>query len=266
MKGAATLSGVSRTLLPLASLCALAVCAGCGATSAEVAAPAARLPLLPDRAVRPPDAKTDMDTNPANLASAVVTYSFGQLPEYIDGAAFRLLPHDMAQASEPGRTMRRVYRLTVPRTQLVLDTAVTAAPTEAETRQLARTFRIRVSLDGRYLRQPGRYWVFYRNNGPQICRIYFPGDLGSLHMGASSMVFRPLPPGRHRLRVELRQEIAASVPAARLVADYHLRVLPRGPSAAERAVAPDEEGPPPPTNRVPLTFRNDHPELLTSGH
>jgi len=266
MNEAATVSAVSRTLALLAWLCAVAACAGCGATSADVAAPAARVALLPDRAVRPPEAKTDMDTNPANLASAVVTYSFGQLAEYIDAAAFRLLPHDMAQASEPGRTVRHVYRLTVPRTRLVLDAAVTTAPTEAEARQLARAFRVRVSLDGRYLRSPERYWVFYRNNGPQICRIYFPGDLGSLHMGANSMVFRPLPPGRHRLRVELRQEIAASLPAARLVADYHLRVLPRGPSAAERALAPDEEGPPPPTNRVPLTFRNDHPELLTSGH
>ena len=248
------MSAVPRTLALLAWLCAVAACAGCGATSADLAAPAARVALLPDRAVRPPEAKTDMDANPANLASAV------------DAAAFRLLPHDMAQASEPGRTVRHVYRLTVPRTRLVLDAAVTTAPTEAEARQLARAFRVRVSLDGRYLRSPERYWVFYRNNGPQICRIYFPGDLGSLHMGANSMVFRPLPPGRHRLRVELRQEIAASLPAARLVADYHLRVLPRGPSAAERALAPDEEGPPPPTNRVPLTFRNDHPELLTSGH
>jgi len=43
-------------------------------------------------------------------------------------------------------------------------------------------------------------------------------------------------------------------------------VLPRGPSAAERALAPDEEGAPPATNRTPLTFRGDHPELLTSGH
>jgi hypothetical protein len=250
----------------LAAICALAACSGCGATSAEVAAPAPRLPLLSEAAIRPPDAKTDMDTNPANLASAVVTYSFGQLPEYIDGAAFRLLPHDMSQTSEPGRTLRRVYRLTVPRTHLVLDAAVTTAPVEAEARELARNFRVRVSLDGRYVRDPDRYWVFYRNNGPQICRIYFPGDLGSLHMGANSMVIRPLAPGRHRLRVELRHEIAPSLPAARLVADYHLRVLPRGPSAAERAIAPDEEGPPPPTNRIPLTFRNDHPELLTSGH
>ena len=257
---------MSRALPLLASLCALAACAGCGATSAEVAAPAQRLVLLPDGLVRSPDVKTTMDTNPANLASAVVTYSFGQLPEYIDGAAFRLLPHDMTQTSVPGKTLRRVYRLTVPRTRLVLDAAVTTSPTEAEARELARAFRIRVSLDGRYVRDPARYWVFYRNNGPQICRIYFPGDLGSLNMGANSMVFRPLSPGRHRLRVELRHEITASLPPARLVADYRLRVLPRGPNAAERAIAPDEEAPPPATNRIPLTFRNDHPELLTSGH
>jgi hypothetical protein len=143
---------------------------------------------------------------------------------------------------------------------------VTTAPVAPEARELANAYRISVSLDGRYLRDPDRFWVFYRNNGPQICRIYFPGDLGSLHMGANSVVFRPLPAGRHRLRVELLHHIADSLQPARLVADYHLRVLPRGPNAAERAIAPDEEGPPPPTNRTPLTFRTDHPELLTAGH
>src|SRR2546429_9698697 len=90
MNGAATVCAVSRTVPSLAWLCALAACAGCGATSVEVADPAQGLPLLPHRVVRPPDAKTTMDTNPANLASAVVTYSFGQLPEYIDRAAVRL--------------------------------------------------------------------------------------------------------------------------------------------------------------------------------
>jgi hypothetical protein len=259
-------SAVSRAVRLAALLSLLAACAGCGSTASEVAAPAASLAVLPERFVRAPDVKTDMDTNPANLASAVVTYSFGQLPEYIDDAAFRLLPHDMAQASEPGTTVRRVYRITMPRTQLVLDAAVTSSPTESETRQLARSFGVRVSLDGRYVRNPERYWVFYRNNGPQICRIYFPGDLGSLNMGASSMVFRPLAAGRHLLRVELVHKLSPSVPPARLIADYRLRVLPRGPNAAERAIAPDEEGPPPPTNRTPITFRNDHPELLTSGH
>ena len=51
--------------------------------------------MIPAGLVRPPDAKTDMDTNPANLASAVVTYNFHQLPEYIDAGAFRLLPYDV---------------------------------------------------------------------------------------------------------------------------------------------------------------------------
>ena len=266
MNAAGTVSAVSRAVRLAAVLALLAACAGCGSTAAEVAVPAAPSSLLPERFVRAPDAKTDMDTNPANLASAVVTYSFGQLPQYIDDAAFRLLPHDMSQTSEPGRTVRRVYRLTVPQTHLVLDAAVTAAPTESETRQLARSFTVRVSLDGRYVRNAARYWVFYRNNGPQICRIYFPGDLGSLNMGANSMVFRPLAAGNHRLRVELVHRLSPSVPPARLVADYRLRVLPRGPNATERAIAPDEEGPPPPTNRIPFTFRNDHPELLTGGH
>ena len=152
--------------------------------------------------------------------------------------------------------MRRVYRLTVPRTQLVLDAAVTAAPTEAETRQLAKSFRVRVSLDGRYVKNPERYWVFYRNNGPQICRIYFPGDLGSLNMGANSLVLRPLPAGRHLLRVVVRHRVSDSQPVALRIAEYHLRVLPRSPNAAERAIAPEEDEAPPPNNRTPLTFRS----------
>jgi hypothetical protein len=249
----------------------LAVClaaAGCGSSreAKRATAPADPKPLLPDRFVRQPGVKTDMDTNPANLASAVITYSFGQLPMYIDGAAFRLLPHDMQQTSEPGTTLTKVYRLTVPRTRLVLDTVVTTSPLLSEARALARAYTVSVSLDGRYLRDPSRFWVFYRNNGPQICRIYFPGDLGSLNMGANSIVFHPLSPGPHRLRVELRHEIVDSLPPARLVSDYRLRVLSRGPNASERAIAPEEDGPPPPTNRTPLTFRNDHPELLTAGH
>jgi hypothetical protein len=232
--------------------------AGCGEShQAKRASPAADpKPLLPDRFVRQPDVKTDMDTNPANLASAVVTYSFGQLPMYIDGAAFRLLPHDMEQTSEPGKTLTKVYRLTVPRTRLVLDTAVTTAPVASEAKELARAYTISVSLDGRYLRDPDRFWVFYRNNGPQICRIYFPGDLGSLNMGANSMVLQPLAAGRHVLRVELRHRISDSVPPARRVAVYRLRVLPRAPNAAEIALAPDEEAPPPENNRTPLTFRS----------
>jgi hypothetical protein len=257
-----------RALAAAAVLVGSLAAAGCGGSHEAGRAVAAvdPKPLLPDRFVRPPRVKTSMDTNPANLASAVVTYNFGQLPEYIDDAAFRLLPHDLEQTSEPGRTLRKVYRLTVPRTQLVLDTAVTAAPVAPEARKLAQAFRIRVSLDGRYVRRPERFWVFYRNNGPQICRIYFPGDLGSLNMGANSLVFRPLSAGRHRLLVELRHDISDSHPPARLIADYRLRVLPRGPNAAERAIAPNEEGPPPPSNRTPLTFRTDHPELLTAGH
>jgi hypothetical protein len=232
--------------------------AGCGESHQAKHAPAKAdpKPLLPDRFVRPPDAKTDMDTNPANLASAVVTYSFGQLPMYIDGAAFRLLPHDMEQTSEPGKTLTKVYRLTVPRTRLVLDTAVTTAPVASEARELARAYTISVSLDGRYLRDPDRFWVFYRNNGPQICRIYFPGDLGSLNMGANSLVLQPLAAGIHVLRVELRHRISDSVPPARRVAVYRLRVLPRPPNAAEIALAPDEEAPPPENNRTPLTFRS----------
>ena len=103
--------------------------------------------------------------------------------------------------------------------------------------------------------KPKRFWVFYRNNGPLICRIYFPGDLGSLNMGANSMVLRPLPAGRHLLRVVVRHRISHSQPVALRVAEYRLRVLPRGPNAAERAVAPDETAPPPANNRTPLTFR-----------
>jgi hypothetical protein len=243
---------------------ALAGCGSSGEAKRASATPDPK-PLLPDRFVRQPGVKTDMDTNPANLASAVVTYSFGQLPMYIDGAAFRLLPHDMEQTSEPGTTLTKVYRLTVPQTRLVLDTAVTAAPLVSEAKELARAYTIGVSLDRRYLRDPNRFWVFYRNNGPQICRIYFPGDLGSLNMGANSMVLQPLPAGRHVIRVELRHRISDSQAPARRIAVYHLRVLPRLPNAAEQALAPDEEGPPPENNRTPLTFRTDHPELLTAG-
>jgi hypothetical protein len=237
-----------------AAVALVAVLAGCGSRAAVRTDPPGRL-LLPESFVRSPHAKTDMDTNPANLASAVVTYSLGQLPEYIDGAAFRLLPHDMEQTSEPGKTLTKVYRLTVPRTHLVLDTAVTASPLSSEAKELASAYTISVSLDGRSIRDPKRFWVFYRNNGPLICRIYFPGDLGSLNMGANSMVLRPLPAGRHLLRVVVRHRISHSQPVALRVAEYRLRVLPRGPNAAERALAPDEEGPPPANNRTPLTFR-----------
>jgi hypothetical protein len=237
-----------------AAVALVAVLAGCGSHASERSDPPDRS-YLPERFIRSPHVKTDMDTNPANLASAVVTYSLGQLAEYIDGAAFRLLPHDMEQASEPGRTLRKVYRITVPRTHLVLDTAVTTSPLSSEARELARAYTISVSLDGRAVRDPERFWVFYRNNGPLICRIYFPGDLGSLNMGANSMVIRPLPAGRHLLRVVVRHRVSDSQPIALRIADYHLRVLPRPPNAAEVAIAPDEDSAPPPNNRTPLTFR-----------
>jgi hypothetical protein len=196
-----------------------------------------------------------MDTNAANLASAVVTYNFGQLPEYIDAAGFRLLPHDLEQRAAPGETRRIRYRLTVPRTTLVLDTVVTSGLTLADVRDQARSYSVSVALDGRYVRAPRRFWVFYRNNGPQICRIYFPGDLGSLSMGANSLVLRPLAPGRHRLVSTMRDRVTATLPPATIASTYDLRVLPRGPTAAERARAPREDGAPPATNRTPLTFR-----------
>ena len=237
-----------------AAVALVAVLAGCGSRAAVRTDPPAR-PLLPESFVRSPHAKTDMDTNPANLASAVVTYSLGQLPEYIDGAAFRLLPHDMEQTSEPGKTLTKVYHLTVPRTRLVLDTAVTASPLGSEARELAGAYTIGVSLDGRPVRDPKRFWVFYRNNGPLICRIYFPGDLGSLNMGANSLVLNPLPSGRHVVRVEVTQRITDSLPPARIVRVYRLDVLRRGPGSIERAISPDEEGPPPENNRTPLVLR-----------
>lgn len=239
----------------VAAVALVAVLAGCGSHAAVRSDPPSR-PYLPESFVRSPHAKTDMDTNPANLASAVVTYSLGQLPEYIDDGDFRLLPHDMEQTSEPGKTLRNVYRLTVPRTQLVLDTAVTASPLSSEARQLASAYTISIRLDGRAVRDPERFWVFYRNNGPLICRIYFPGDLGSLNMGANSLVLHPLPAGRHLLRVVVRHRVSDSQPLALRIAEYHLRVLPRPPNATERAIAPKEDEAPPPNNRTPLTFRS----------
>jgi len=239
----------------VAAVALVAVLAGCGSHAAVRSDPPSGA-YLPESFVRSPQAKTDMDTNPANLASAVVTYSLGQLPEYIDDGDFRLLPHDMEQTSEPGKTLRNVYRLTVPRTQLVLDTAVTASPLSSEARQLASAYTISIRLDGRAVRDPERFWVFYRNNGPLICRIYFPGDLGSLNMGANSLVLHPLPAGRHLLRVVVRHRVSDSQPLALRIAEYHLRVLPRPPNATERAIAPEEDEAPPPNNRTPLTFRS----------
>ena len=205
--------------------------------------------------IRPPDAKTNMDTNPANLASAVITAGLGQLPVYIDAGAFRLLPFDLNQTSEPGRTLVSRYRVTMPRTHAVVDAVAVASPTTAETRSLARNYTVRVSLDGRAVRDPHRFWVFYRNNGPQICRIYFPGDLASLQMGANSLVLNPLPPGTHVLRIEVTQRVTSSLPLARIVRIYRLEVLRRGPGPIERRISPNVEGTPPENNRTPLVLR-----------
>ena len=128
-----------RIVLLVASVAA--VC--CGG-----AALAGTQPVLAPNAVRAPDAKTDMDTNPANLASAVITHAFGQLPAYIDDAGFRLLPFDVFRASQPGTTTRQAYRLTVPRTSLVLDTAMASSLTASQAREDAGRYRIAVSLDG----------------------------------------------------------------------------------------------------------------------
>ncbi len=203
--------------------------------------------------IRPPDAKTDMDTNPANLASAVVTHSVGQLPAYIDAGNFRLLPIDLFRATTPGVTVRRRYRVVTPRTSLVLDSVITSGLTSAQAREDAKQYSVAVSLDGRAVPRPRRYWVFYRNNGPLICRIYFPGDLGSLNMGAHSLVIQPLAPGAHRLHVVVRQRLTGGV--AVIVTDYALQVLPRKPNARERASAPPDNANPATLGNTPLTFR-----------
>lgn len=229
-------------------LVVLAACWGCAAASAGTHR------VLPAGAVRPPDAKTDMDTNPANLASAVITHSFGQLPDYIDAARERLLPFDVFRALQPGVTTEKVYRLTVPRTSLVLDTAMASSLTEVQSHEDARQFRIAVSLDGASLRSPSRFWVFYRNNGPLICRIYFPGDLGTLHMGVNSLLIRPLTAGRHSLHVVVHRRLAGAAPAT-LVTDYVLNVLDRRPNARERASAPDDDANPATLGNKPLAFR-----------
>jgi len=238
---------VSRRIV----LAVTVVAAGLGGI---VSAARAARPVLPPGVIRPPDAKTDMDTNPANLASAVITHAFGQLPAYIDGAGFRLLPFDVFRTAQPGRTTVRDHRLTVPRTALVLDTAMTSGLTEAEVRADAARVRVAVSLDGAPVPSPARFWVFYRNNGPLICRIYFPGDLGTLNMGVDSLVLRALAPGRHRVRVVVRRELAGGAPAT-LVTDYVLRVLARPPNARERASAPEEDANPASLGNTPLTFR-----------
>jgi hypothetical protein len=233
---------LARSLLVVGALVASA---GCGA--AQRAADST--------VVRAPDARVEMDENAANLASAVVTYNFGQLPPYIDRAKYRLLPHDLNQVVEPGVTSRETYRPTVPHTTLVLDTVVTSALRESEAREDASQWRVAVRIDGRALRRPQRFWLFYRNNGAQICRIYFPGDLGALNMGVHSLVLR-LPPGRHSVHVVATRSLGDGE-SGRIVADYALRVLARAPNAREVATAPnDVAGDAANVNRTPLTFRS----------
>jgi hypothetical protein len=242
---------VLLTLVPVAL-----VVAGCGGgatrESTAVHQNLSNVSYVGPDAIRSPKPGKDMDTNPSNLASAAVTHAFGQLPNYIDGASFRLLPYDVYRVFEPGRTRTRTVRLTTPRTSLVLDTVMTSGSTAADARQSARAYTVTVTLDRRLVPRLGRYWLYYRNNGPQICRIYFPGDLGSLHMAVQSLVLQPPAPGVHRIRVSVVRRSRGGAPA-RLVYRYVVRVLPRGPSAAERAIAPEEDGPKPPS-RTPLTF------------
>ena len=229
------------------------------ASGAGGLAPLPHAPVLLASAVRPPHPKSDdQDTNPANLASAVVTYAFGKLPAYIDGGGFRLLPYDMFRAATPGVTVHRTYHATLPRTQVILDTAVASGPTRTEVLAEAKRYAVAVSLDGRWVQQPDRHWVYYRNDGPQICRIYFPDDLSSLQMGVNSMVLRKLSAGQHHVRVVVEEELVPGTPPARFVTDYRLRVLHRGPGARERAIAPPEDSAPP-ADRTPLAFSASSP-------
>jgi hypothetical protein len=205
--------------------------------------------------VRDPKTKfADKDDNAANLASAVITFSFGQLPIYIDKAEFRLLPFKVGRPVTPGVTTHVTHHLTVPHTRLVLDAAMTSAQSRSEVRRGVQRLRVDVSLDGHHVARPETYWVYYRNNGPQICRIYFPDDLSSLQMAVNSMVWRPLAPGRHVLRVVVDQQLPPARTPARSVTTYLIRVLDREPTPAEQAIAPDEDGPKPVDN-TPLTFR-----------
>jgi hypothetical protein len=164
----------------------------------------------------------------------------------------------MFRAGTPGVTVHRVYRATLPRTGAILDTAVASGASTSEVQQQARRYAVAVSLDGRWLQHPERQWVFYRNDGPQICRIYFPDDLSSLQMGVNSLVLRPMAAGRHRLHVVVEQLLIPGTAPARFVTDYRLRVLPRGPGARERAIAPDEDAPPP-SRGTPLAFSSSSP-------
>jgi hypothetical protein len=241
----------SLALLPVAL--AAAGCGG-GATHAHVVVhhDLSSLAFVRPSAIRSTKPGKNMDTNPSNLASAVVTHAFGQLPQYIDDASFRLLPYDMYRVFQPGRSLTRTVRLTTPRTSLVLDTVVTSGPTQDEARRNARAYAVRVTLDSQLVRRIGHYWLNYRNNGPQICRIYFPCDLCSLSMAVNSLVLRPPAPGLHRIGVTVVRR-SPGVPPARLVYRYVVQVLARGPSPAERAIAPEEDAPKPPS-RTPLTF------------
>ncbi len=198
-----------------------------------------------------------MDENAANLASAVITHAFGQLPEYIDAANYRLLPFDVFRPVRPGVRTVRVYRLTMPRTSFVLDTALTSALTSADARNDASGYRIVVALDGTPVLHTADYWVFYRNNGPLICRIYFPGDLGTLNMGVNSLVLRPLAAGTHALRVVVHRRIPGGKEAT-LVTHYALHVLARAPNKAERLSAPEEAANPAKLGNTPLALRAPH--------
>jgi hypothetical protein len=264
---------VRRRLLIAPALAVLATgCGGDGGSSDSTQPPAAvqkdLLPPLPpvrqrgrllsSPVIRDPQQKVaDKDDNAANLASAVITFAFGLLPIYIDKAEFRLLPFQVGRPVTPGVTTHRTHRLTVPHTRLILDTAMSSAQSRAEVLRDVQRMRVDVSLDGEHVAKPERYWVYYRNDGPQICRIYFPDDLSSLQMAVNSMVWRPLTPGRHVLRVVVVQQLPPAAVPARTVTTYLLRVLKREPTAAERAIAPDEDGPRP-VDKTPLTFR--HPK------
>jgi hypothetical protein len=230
------------------------VFAGCGGVAPVATHGGPHRDFVSVRAIRSPSAHYDMDENPANLASAVVTHAFGQLPDYIDDAKFRLLPYEMFRSFQPGRSMLHTIRLATPRTSLILDTVVSSGLTGTEARLNARAYAVSVSIDRKVVPGVDRYWVYYRNNGPQICRIYFPGDLSSLNMAVHSLVLRPLLPGRHEIRVAIVRRSPGSAPA-RLTTRYVLDVLDRGPSKAERESAPEEDGPKPPSN-TPLTFLN----------
>jgi hypothetical protein len=225
---------------------------GCGSGTHRADVSTHHVPHSAAGAIRSPAFHGNMDTNPANLASAVVTHAFGQLPDYIDDARFRLLPFQMFRTLEPGRSLVHTIRVTTPRTSLVLDTVVSSGQTGTEARLDARAYSVSVSVDRRLVPAIGRYWIYYRNNGPQICRIYFPGDLSSLNMAVQSLVLRPLTPGRHELSVAIVRRSPGS-PPARLTTRYVLNVLSRAPSKAERDSAPEEDGPKPPSN-TPLSF------------